>query len=126
MKRATYRAHPFLRLAHEDFLGRERGVTQRYVVELDAHAARAVGGELAGRAGQPGRTEVRDAGDQLLGEDLQRALDEQLLLEGVTDLDGGTLRGLRVVEGLGRQDRGTPDAVTTRTGAVEDHLVAGA
>ena len=58
--------------------------------------------------------------------DLQGALDEQLLLEGVADLHGGTLRRLRVVEGLGGQDRGAADAVAAGAGAVEDDLVAGA
>lgn len=118
------RAHAFLRLAHEDLLGRERGVAQRYVVQGDAHAAGAVGRQFAGGAGQSGRAEVLDADDQLLGEGLQGALDEELLLEGVADLDGGTLRRLGVVEGLRGEDRRAADAVAARAGPVQDDLVA--
>lgn len=120
------RAHPLLRLTHEDLLGSERGVAKRYVVELDAHAAGAVGRQLRGRAGESGGAQVLNTHDQLLGEGLQGALDEELLLEGVTDLHGGTLRRLRVVEGLTRQDRGAADAVAARASPVQDDLVAGA
>ena len=41
---------------------------------------------------RPGAAEVLDAGDELLAEDLQGALDEELLLERVADLDGRALR----------------------------------
>ena len=57
------RHHPLLRLAHQDLLGRERGVAQRHPVELDVHAAVAGAGQLAGRAGEAGAAEVLDAGD---------------------------------------------------------------
>src|SRR6478609_6424043 len=120
------RAHALLRLAHEDFLGREGGVAQRHGVQLDAHTAGTRGGQLAGGAGEPGTAEVLDARDQLLLEDLQGALDEELLLERVADLDGGPLGGLGVVEGLRGEHGDAADAVATRAGAVEDHLVAGA
>ncbi len=122
--RLDHRAHALLRLAHEDFLGRERRVAQRDVVQRDAHAAGAVRRQFAGRAGQARRSQVLDADDQLLGEGLQGALDEELLLEGVADLDGGALGRLGVVEGLGGQDRGAADAVAAGAGAVQDDLVA--
>src|SRR6478735_5904439 len=46
--------HPLLRLRHEDLAGRERGVAQQHVLEVDVHAAVAVRRQLAGGA--------RDAG----------------------------------------------------------------
>lgn len=119
------RAHALLRLAHEDLLGREGGVAQRHGVQLDAHAAGARGGQLGGGTGEPGAAEVLDARDELLLEDLQGALDEELLLERVADLHGGALGGLGVVEGLRGQHGDTADAVAAGAGAVEDHLVTG-
>ncbi len=118
------RAHALLRLAHEDLLRRERGVAQRYVVQGDGHAAGAVRGQLGRGTGQARRAQVLDADHQLLLERLQGALDEQLLLEGVADLDRRTLRGLGVVEGLGGEDRGAADTVTAGAGPVQDDLVA--
>ncbi len=125
------RHHPFLRLAHQDLLRRERGVAQRDPVELDVHAAVAGAGQLGGGAGQPGAAEVLDAGDQAGREELQGALDEQLLHERVADLDAGPLGGPAVpvgigVEGLRCQHRDAADAVAAGPGAVEDHLVADA
>ena len=90
------------------------------------HAAVAGAGQLGGGAGEPGGAEVLDARDQVLGEQFQGALDQQLLHEGVADLDAGTLRRAVLVEGLGRQDGRAADAVTAGGRAVQDHLVAGA
>ena len=81
------RHHPLLRLAHQDLLGRQRGVAQRHPVQLDVHAAVTGTGQLAGGAREPGAAEVLDAGDHAGGEQLEGALDQQLLLERVADLD---------------------------------------
>src|SRR5699024_11252181 len=54
--------------------------------------------------------EILDALDHTGVEELETALDEDLLCEGVTDLHGWALRGLRVVEGFGSEDRGAADA----------------
>ena len=116
--------HPLLRLAHQDLLGSEGRVPQRHQVELDLHAAVAGTGQLGGGAGQPGAAEVLDAGDQPGGEDLEGALDEQLLHERVADLDARPLRRAALVERLGRQHRDAADAVAAGLGAVEDDLVA--
>lgn len=120
------RAHALLRLAHEDFLGREGGVAQRNGVQLDAHTAGARGGQLRGGAGKARTAEVLDTGDELLAEDLQGALDQELLLERVADLDGRALRRAGRLEGLRGQDRDAADAVAAGASAVQDHLVAGA
>ncbi len=120
------RHHPLLRLAHQDLLGRERGVAQRHPVELDVHPAVTGGGELGGRAGQPGTAEVLDAGDHAGGEELEGALDEELLHEGVPDLDARALGRPTLVEGLAREDGHPADAVAAGARAVQHHLVAGA
>src|SRR5690606_25307356 len=71
-----------------------------------------------------GRAEVLDALDDARGEELEAALDEDLLHEGVTDLDARSLRGTAVVEGLAREDRGSADAVAARARAEQHDLVA--
>ena len=127
------RHHPFLGLAHQDLLGAQRGVPQRYDVEVDVHAAVTGRGQLGGGAGDAGRAEVLDAGDQLRGEQLEGALDQQLLHERVADLHGRALRGTALpggrpvagrLEGLRGQDGGAADAVAAGRGAVQDGLVA--
>ena len=118
--------HPLLRLRHEDLLRAEGRVTQRHLVELDLHAAVAGGGQLGGRAGQAGATEVLDALDDARGVEVEAALDEDLLREGVTDLDGGPLGRAALLEGLRGEDGDATDAVAARLGAEEHDLVAGA
>ena len=116
------RHHPLLRLAHQDLLRRERGVAQRHPVELDVHAAVAGGGQLGGGAGQAGAAEVLDAGDQPGREQLEGALDEQLLHERVADLDAGPLgRAVAPSKVSDGQHRDAADAVAAgawrRTGS---------
>ena len=118
--------HPLLRLAHQDLLRSERGVAERDQVERDVHAAVTGAGELGGRAGETGAAEVLDAGDHARGEQLERALDQQLLHERVADLDARPLGRTGLVEGLRRQDDDAADAVAAGARAVQDHLVAGA
>src|SRR5699024_2627188 len=54
---AHHRHHALLGLAHQDLTGVEARVAQQHLLEVDVHARTAVGGQLAGRAGDPGRTE---------------------------------------------------------------------
>src|SRR5699024_2588729 len=112
------------RLRHEDLLGSEGLIPQKHVVEGDVHPAVAVGGQLRGSARDASGPEILDALDHTGVEELETALDEDLLCEGVTDLHGWALRGLRVVEGFGSEDRGAADAVATGAGAEEHDLVA--
>ena len=118
--------HALLRLAHEDLLGRHRGVAQGDEVELAVHAAVAGAGQLARGAADTGRAEVLQSGDDAGVEELEGALDEELLHEGVAHLDAGALLRAVGLEGLGGEHRGAPDAVGAGGGAEEDHLVAGA
>ena len=83
--------HPLLALAHQNLFCGEAWVAQQHPVELDEHAAVAVGGELARRAADAGCAQVLDALDQLMLEQFEAALDEHLLGEGVADLHGRAL-----------------------------------
>ncbi len=122
--RGDDRHHPLLGFAHEDLLRRERGVAQQHVVEGDVHAALAVGGELGGGAGDAGGAEVLDALDDLGGEQLEAALDEDLLRERVAHLHGRALGRLGVVEGLRGEDRGAADPVAAGARPEQHDLVA--
>ena len=57
-------------------------------------------------------------------EQVEGALDEQLLHEGVAHLDAGPLGLPLGGEGLGGQDRRTTDAVTPRRSTEEDDEVS--
>ncbi len=120
------RHHALLALAHEDLLGRERGVAQQHLLEVDAHAAAAVRGELGGRARDAGGAEVLDRLDEVALVELEAALDEHLLGERVADLHRRALRGAAVGERVGREDAGTADAVAAGARPEEHDLVAGA
>ena len=120
------RHHPFLRLAHEDLLGSERGVAERHAVEPHVHAALAGRRQLRRRARQAGAAEVLDAEDGAGLEELERALDQQLLQERVTDLDARSLARSTGAERLGGEHRHAADAVAAGARAVQDHRVADA
>ena len=76
-------------------------------------------------AGQPGAAEVLDADDEVRGEDLQAALDEQLLRERVADLDA---RGACVGPASSKVSEASTDdaadAVAAGLGAEQDDQVA--
>ena len=118
------RAHAFLGLAHQDLFGTQRRVAQQHPIQPDVHAAVAVAGQLAGGARDPRPTQVLDAFDESGAQDFERALDEELLHEGVAHLDAGALCGAGLVERLTGQHRHSADPVAAGTGAVEDHQVA--
>ena len=84
-------------------------------------------GGLARRAGQAGAAEVLDAGDQAGVEQLEAALDEDLLGERVADLDARALASAAlVVERRAGEHRDAADAVAAGLRAEQDDLVAGA
>ena len=79
--------------------------------------------EVAHERPAPPRSWMPD--DELGLEDLQRALDQQLLHERVADLDAWPLRRTGVGERLRGQHRDAADAVAAGLRAIEDDLVAG-
>ena len=124
--RGDDREHPLLRLARQD-LGRvHRGLAQRHPVQMGEHAALTGCGRLAQGAGQPRAAKILDALDQLGVEDLQAGLDQQLLGERVTDLDGRAVGRTALVEGGGREHADAPDAVAAGLGAEQHDDVADA
>ena len=111
-------------LGHEDLAGVEGRVAQQHVVEPHVHAAGAVGGELERGAGDARGAQVLDALHHVGREQLEAALDEHLLHEGVAHLNGGALGWHAALEGLGGQDGRPADAVAARARAEQHHLVA--
>ena len=116
--------HAFLRLGHQNLARGQGGVTQQNLGQVDVHAALTVRSQLAGCAGNTRSAQVLDTLNHGALEQLQAALNQNLLSEGVAHLNGGTLRGLGVIEGLRSQHRRTADAVATGARTEEDNLVA--
>ncbi len=115
--------HPFLRLAHQDLFGGQRGVAKQHLVEFDVHAPVTRGRQFGGRARDPGGAEVLDTAHDTGREQFEGALDQQFLHERIADLNAGPLGRAVLVEGDRGQDRGAADAVAAGAGAVEDHQV---
>ena len=124
--RPDHRHHPLLRLAHQDLGRGEARVAERDRVQVDAHAAVAAGRQLGRRAGDARRAQVLNALDQPLGEELEAALDQELLQERVADLNRRTLGGLAVgvAERRAGQHRRPADAVRPGPRAEQHDLVA--
>ncbi len=122
--------HPLLGLAHHHLEGLHVGLAQGDLrdVEVDPHAT--LGGHLGRGGGETCSAEVLQGDEQPAVEQLERALEQLLLLEGIAHLNGRPpiLAALRVVViELGRgEHRGAADAVAAGRGAEEDHDVAGA
>jgi hypothetical protein len=123
------RAHALLRLAGEHLGRRHARGAHGDALEVDVHAAVTGRGQLGRGTGQTGAAEVLDADDELLAVQVETALDEHLLGEGVAHLHGGELlraAARRFVEGLRREDGHAADAVEAGTGTEQDDLVADA
>src|SRR5205085_8938015 len=95
-------------------------------VQVDPHLA--LGGHLRSRGGQAGGTEVLQGDEQPAVEQLERALEQLLLLEGISHLDRrpAVLAAVPAVPELGgREHRGPADAVAAGRCAEQDDDVAG-
>ena len=119
-----HRQHPLLGLGDHHLEGLHAGLAQRHPGDVDLDPDPAGGGHLARRGGQPGGAEVLEGDEQPFTEQLQAALEQLRLLEGVADLHAGALRGVLGVE-LGRgQHRGAADPVAPGRGTEDDDRVA--
>jgi hypothetical protein len=117
--------HPLLRLGDHDLEGGHVALAQGHERDVDVDADPAGGGHLRGGGGQAGRAEILQGDEQATIEQLQRALQELGLLEGVADLNGRAHLAIVAAE-LGRGEHGSAaDPVTTGGGAEQDHEVAG-
>ena len=124
--RLHHGAHALLGLRRQDLRCGHVLRTQVHVVQVDLHAAVAGGRQLRHGAGQARAAEVLDADDDAGLVQVEAALDEHLLGERVTDLDGRQLALRALLEGVRRQHRHAADAVEARAGAEEHDAVAGA
>ena len=88
------------------------------------HATLTVRSQLAGCAGNTRSAQVLNTLNHGALEQLQAALNQNLLSEGVAHLNSGTLRGLGVIERLRSQHRRATNAVATGARTEKDHLVA--
>ena len=124
--RLDHAQHPLLGLRDHDLERLHVGLAQRHLAHVDVDPDLALGGHLGRRGGQAGRAEVLQRDEQPALEQLERALEQLLLLERVADLDRRALGGVELVE-LGRgEHRRAADAVAARARAEQQHDVADA
>ena len=117
-------AHALLGLGGEDLCRGHILRAQRHVIEVDLHASIAGGSQLGGSAGQARAAQVLNANDHAGVVEVQAALDEDLLGEGVAHLHGRQLALGAVLEGIGGQHGHAADAIQTGAGAEEHDLIA--
>src|SRR5699024_6565388 len=119
------RAHALLGLGGEDLRAGHALGALVDVVEHDVHAHITGGSQLGDGTGQACATEVLNTDDDAGVVQVQAALDEDLLREGVADLHGRELALRALLEVLGGQDGHAADAVQAGAGTEEDDAVAG-
>ncbi|CAB4620520.1 unannotated protein [freshwater metagenome] len=90
------------------------------------HAAVTVASELGGGTGNSSTTEVLDSYDDVFGENLETAFDQDFFGEGVADLHAGALGRTVCIECFRSQDRDAADAVATGFSSEQHDEVAGA
>ncbi len=90
------------------------------------HAALTVRGQLGRCTGDAGSTQILNALNDAVLEQLEAALDEDLLGKRIADLHGRPLGRLRIVERFGGEHRRSADAVAAGTRTEEHHTVADA
>ena len=118
--------HPLLGLRDHDLERLHVGFAERHGADVDVDPDLALRGHLGARGREPGRAQVLERDEQPALEQLERALEQLLLLERVADLDRRALRGVELVE-LGRsQHRRAADAVAPRARTEQQHDVADA
>ncbi len=125
-RRLDHAQHALLGLRDHDLERLHPGLAQRHVGDVDVHPDRAFGGHLRGRGGQPGGTEVLQRDEQPPLEQLERALEELLLLERVAHLHGRAHVGARAPVGvvspqLGRGEHRRPTDPVASGGGAEQH-----
>ncbi len=98
------------------------GLALRHFGEIDLHAGAAAARRLAGRAGEPRRAHVLDAGHGVGGEQLEARLEQQLFAERIAHLHGRAVL-LRFLGQIARGKRRAREPVAPRLRAdVEDRI----
>ena len=117
--------HALLALGQHHLVGGHLGFALGALVEVQLDADAALAGHLDARAGQAGGAHVLDGDDGVGLHQFEAGFDEELLGEGIADLNGGALL-LTVGTEFGRGHGGAVDAVAAGLGADVDHRVADA
>ena len=117
--------HALLAFGEHDLVGGHAGFALRNEVEFDVEADAAARAHLAGGAGEAGRAHVLNADDGAGLHGFEAGFEQQLLHEGIADLDVGALGLGALVEFLAGHG-GAVDAVAAGLGAYIDDGVAGA
>ena len=117
--------HALLALGEHDLVGGHAGFALGNEVELDVEAHAAARAHLAGGAGEAGRAHVLNADDGAGLHGFKAGFEQQLLHEGIADLDVGAL-GLGALVELFAGHGGAVDAVAAGFCADIDDGVAGA
>ncbi len=116
--------HPLLGLRHHDLERLHPGLAQRHPRHVDVDADLALRGHLRGRGGEASRAEVLQRDEQAPLQQLKRALQQLLLLEGVAHLHRGALGVVGLAELRGGQHRGAADPVAPGRGPEQHDRVA--
>ncbi len=121
--RLDHAQHPLLGLADHHLEGLHVSLPQRNRGDVDVDADATLGGHLRGGGGETRRAEVLEGDQQSALEQLERALQQLLLLERIPDLHGGPL--VVVLAQLGRGEHGgSPDPVAPGRRAEQHDQVA--
>src|ERR687898_1620663 len=94
-------------------------------IEPQPHAGSGFGGHLGSGTGDTAGAEILEPDHQVTLDELQGGLDQELLRERVTHLDGGTLLERRLVELGGGENARPSDTVPPGRRPEEDAGVAG-
>ena len=122
--RGDHRAHAFLRLRGQNLGGRHILRAQRHHIQVHQHAAVTSCGEFRRRAGQSRAAKILDAHHNTSLVQVKAALNEHLLRKRISHLHCGQLAFGPLLKRVRGQHRHTADAVQTRAGTKEHHLIA--
>ncbi len=121
-----YREHALLALRRHDLERRHGRLPQGHSGYVHVHPVPGARRRLGGRAREPGAAEVLYPSNEAEVEQLQRGLDQSLLLERIADLDARPLRvvGLIAYESRRCEDAHSADPVPAGRGAEQHRQVS--
>ena len=123
--RPEHHQHALLALRQHHLVGGHAGFAAGHLVKIEFDAEVALGAHLDGRRGQPRGAHVLDRHDGAGRHQLEAGFQQQLLREGIADLDGRAFLVAVVVED-GRGHGSAVDAVAAGLGAEIDDRQADA
>ena len=105
--------HALLAFGKHDLVGRHVGFAHGHLVEVEHHAAVALGAHLAGGARQARRAHVLNADDEVRREGFERGCEQKFFGKRIADLHAGT-PGLAFFGDFFGSKRSAVDAVAPR------------